>query len=255
MEGGLRDAWPPRPPRCPLPTHSTPRRYSTPADTQAGDLGANDTAFLFNWHPLLMTGALALFAEAALTFRAPLVRATPRPARKAAHAAAHATGLVLAAAGVAAAVASHVLKRPEPIPNLYSPHALVGAAACCLLLLQAALGAAAFLSAAASPDARAAFAPAHRLAGRAALGAGVAAALMGLAEKSAFVQVAGHAPVRSAKVALPVTVALCLASLGGCLVVVLGSSGSDGRAGNSGDGRVEADGGGGSYSLGASDEL
>ena len=166
-----------------------------PSPTDAG--GGNDTGALFNWHPLLMAAALASWTEAALQFTSPAAGVLasrdappPRAARKAAHAVLHTVASVAAVGGVVAAWRSHTLKLPVPIPNLYSPHALAGAAALTAALVQAGLGAAAFVwPGARAPHPRAAFGRAHAAAGRGVLVATVAAALAGFAEKTAFVQV------------------------------------------------------------------
>lgn len=196
----------------------------------------NSTMALFNWHPISMIIALAAWTEAALQYVSPLAGAfSPAPpgraARKAAHAVLHSVATVAAIGGLAAAWRSHTLKRPTPIPNLYSPHALAGAAALTAALAQAALGAAAFLwPGATAPHPRAAFGRAHAAAGRGVLVATAAAAVAGFAEKTAFVQLGkglAGGQLRSAVVALPAAAAVC-AAVGVAAAVAILSSGDRG---------------------------
>jgi hypothetical protein len=178
---------------------------------------ANDTGKLFNWHPLLMIVAVCAWSEAALQYVSPAAGffasgdAVPRSARKLAHACLHGVATLAALGGVAAAWRSHTLKRPDPIPNLYSPHALVGFTTLLAALAQAAIGALSFLwPGAARPHPRAALGAAHAAFGRGILTATAAAAVGGLAEKTAFVQVKGlaGAGLRGAAVALPAAAAV-----------------------------------------------
>lgn len=49
-----------------------------------------------------------------------------RPQRKQLHAALHSLALACIIGAIAAAISSHTLKRPDPIPNFYSPHSWLG---------------------------------------------------------------------------------------------------------------------------------
>jgi len=49
-----------------------------------------------------------------------------RPQRKQLHATLHSLALVCIVGAIAAAISSHTLKRPDPIPNFYSPHSWLG---------------------------------------------------------------------------------------------------------------------------------
>ncbi len=49
-----------------------------------------------------------------------------RPQRKQLHAALHSLALACIIGAIAAAISSHTRKRPDPIPNFYSPHSWLG---------------------------------------------------------------------------------------------------------------------------------
>mmetsp|Transcript_35548 Transcript_35548/g.84201 ORF Transcript_35548/g.84201 Transcript_35548/m.84201 type:complete len:274 (-) Transcript_35548:1326-2147(-) len=107
----------------------------------ATDPGVNDTSPIFNWHPLLMSVAVPIFlSEAVVSYRTwgttGFGPAEPRPRRKALHVSLHAAAVVLMSAAVLAAVKSHTMKLPAPIPNLYSAHSWLGVTALSMLGLQ-----------------------------------------------------------------------------------------------------------------------
>ena len=56
-----------------------------------------------------------------------------RPAKKFLHASLHTSALVCVVLAVIAAILSHTLKRPTPIPNFYSAHSWLGLATLMLL--------------------------------------------------------------------------------------------------------------------------
>lgn len=100
--------------------------------------GTNDTGQIFNWHPLLVTLAFPLLmAEAVLAYRAPLAPLPPhRAVRKAYHGSLQASAAVAAILAVSAAIVSHTHKLPDPIPNFYSAHSVLGATVTLLLVVQ-----------------------------------------------------------------------------------------------------------------------
>lgn len=105
--------------------------------------GSNSTSRLFNWHPILMVfGYVVCMGEALSAYAAPALPggATERPARKAYHAALHSLALVAAGLGLVAALLSHSLARPTPIPDFYSAHSVVGLVALFCFLAQARAG-------------------------------------------------------------------------------------------------------------------
>ena len=176
-----------------------------------------------------MTTAIALWCEGALQFQSPLFGAAscgnsgvappPRPVRKTLHAFLHSLATAAAFAGFSAAWLSHSKKLPNPIPHVYSPHAVLGLAALLLLVAQLSLGVAAFLWPRAAPALREGFRKTHALFGASSLMLALCAALAGLAEKAAFLVVAGKQPVRGSAVALPAAASIFLAV--GVLAVVL----------------------------------
>ena len=132
--------------------------------TPKGD--GNDTGLLFNWHPLLMTLAfIVCMGEAVLAYKAPVLRLSDRPARKTWHVTMHTAAFVLGSLGIVAAIQSHNLKRPNPVPNFYSTHSFLGLLVCSMLVLQASLGMMAFVAPRWSVQTRQEFRPVHGFAG------------------------------------------------------------------------------------------
>ena len=111
------------------------------APTATSD-GGNDTSPVFNWHPLVMVLAFpVLMGEALLAYRDPAPTGiVSRPAKKVYHVSLQIAALTLALLGFVAALRSHTLKRPTPIPNFYSPHSFLGLAVLLLLLVQVGAG-------------------------------------------------------------------------------------------------------------------
>lgn len=150
---------------------------------------ATDTSGIFNWHPLLMSLAFpVLMAEAVLAYRAPLGPALERPQRKQLHATLHTLALICIVGGVAAAISSHTLKRPDPIPNFYSPHSWLGLTTLSVILAQYLVGLYVYLFPKVAIRNRRAMAPIHQFFGRAAFTAGLATMAVGIQEKTTFVQ-------------------------------------------------------------------
>lgn len=178
--------------------------------------GANDTGGVFNWHPLLMLIAFPLaMAEAVLAYRAPLAPAAlpDRPARKTLHAALHSLAAVAAILGLIAAIKSHTLKRPDPVPNFYSVHSWLGLCVLMAFLAQFCLGFAAYLVPKWSQANRAAFGPVHAALGLTVFFGGVATAMTGLQEKTTFVQLFGRPGVTATVMRMPALLGVLLAAL------------------------------------------
>lgn len=142
----------------------------------SADGASNDTGALFNWHPTLLTIAFPLLmGEAILAYRAPLLNTRgDRGAAKAYHAALQAAALVCVVLGVTAAFKSHTLKKPVPIPNLYSSHSWLGLAVLALLAAQFGAGVAAYLWPKLALPQRRALGPIHAFFGKATFAAGLA---------------------------------------------------------------------------------
>uniref|UniRef100_A0A061R6V7 Cytochrome b-561 n=1 Tax=Tetraselmis sp. GSL018 TaxID=582737 RepID=A0A061R6V7_9CHLO len=186
----------------------------------ATDPGVNDTSPIFNWHPLLMSVAVPIFlSEAVVSYRTwgttGFGPAEPRPRRKALHVSLHAAAVVLMSAAVLAAVKSHTMKLPAPIPNLYSAHSWLGVTALSMLGLQAFVGAWAYLFPGWSWDARRGLAPWHGFLGRATYTAALAAMATGLQEKASLLQLGAGAAVRGPLLLLPAVAVVLLALTGG----------------------------------------
>jgi cytochrome b-561 len=187
-----------------------------------GDPGANDTSALFNWHPLLMTAAfVGCMAEAIMTYSTTPssvscdschIPATNRPAKKLVHASLHCSCLVLSLLGIAAAIRSHTLKRPAPMPNFYSTHSYLGILACCMMSGQLVVGFLAYAAPRWSLPSRQAFSPLHRFFGGATFVVGMTTAMVGLQEKTTFLQLAQHPSVRGGAMQLPAFLQVVLAA-------------------------------------------
>jgi len=151
--------------------------------------GTNDTNQLFNWHPVLMTLAFAVFmSEALLAYASPLLSSWSRPARKRVHYLCHGAAGVCAAFGLVAVFQSHNLKLPTPMANLYSAHSYLGLMAVCLFAAQFGFGLVAYLYPQLSLQYRQALGPVHRFGGMAVWGLGLAAMATGFVEKTTFLQ-------------------------------------------------------------------
>jgi cytochrome b-561 len=155
----------------------------------SADGRSNDTNGIFNWHPILMTlGFVVFMTEALLAYKAPWSDASTRAARKTSHWAFHSLAALCVLFGLIAVFNSHNLKRPEPMPNLYSAHSCLGLFTVALAAFQFALGCAAYLWPKFSLATRVALGPIHRFLGLATWCLGLAAAATGLQEKTTFLQ-------------------------------------------------------------------
>jgi len=153
----------------------------------------NDTGPVFNWHPLLMSLAFPVFmSEAMLAYRRPLAKDLDRGQRKMLHAALHSAAIFCIIFGIVAAFQSHSLKKPVPIPQLYSPHSYLGMLTFIMSLLQYLAGLGGFLLPKMSAPQRAALSPLHMYLGRATYVLGLATMTVGIQEKTTFIQMGSH---------------------------------------------------------------
>lgn len=106
------------------------------------DSNKNNTNQLFNWHPLcIFLGYVVFMTEAILAYTTfPLsklsrlmiikhqkeLRSDCRRWRKWIHAGLHSWTVLFLAGALAAVFQSHLLKKPNPIDNFYSPHSYLG---------------------------------------------------------------------------------------------------------------------------------
>mmetsp|Transcript_446 Transcript_446/g.904 ORF Transcript_446/g.904 Transcript_446/m.904 type:complete len:290 (-) Transcript_446:378-1247(-) len=155
----------------------------------------NDTGKLFNWHPILMTMAFAVFmAEAVLTYQAPLISSLSRESRKRVHWVMHSAAALCILFGLIAVFKSHSLKLPVPMADLYSPHSLLGLTVVIMAVAQAVVGVVAYLYPKISLSQRLALGPVHHYFGMAIWVMGLAAMATGLQEKVTFTQLLKPVP-------------------------------------------------------------
>eukprot|EP00887_Chlorella_sp_A99_P006704 scaffold3.g6704.t1 len=179
--------------------------------------GGNDTSGIFNWHPILMTLAFpVLMGEALLAYRAPLAVTNPRDRQlcKMWHFGLQTAAVVLCEFGAVAAFQSHNRKRPDPIPNLYSAHSLLGVTVLALLGLQFAVGTFSYLWPKLSLSRRRALGPLHAFLGKSVFVLGLAAMAVGIQEKTTFVQLGQKPALFSPAMRLPAVLQLLLAFTG-----------------------------------------
>jgi len=173
--------------------------------------GANDTSGVFNWHPLFMTFSFVIcMGEAVLAYKRPLLPLNGRPARKAWHVALHTLALISGTFGIIATIKSHTLKRPDAIPNFYSVHSWLGVFVCCLVLTQFSLGFLAYVAPKWSQINREAFGAVHAYLGLSTFLAGLATMIVGIQEKTTFVQLLAKPGVTAAVMRLPAFIGLCI---------------------------------------------
>ncbi|KAG7673706.1 hypothetical protein Ndes2437B_g01868 [Nannochloris sp. 'desiccata'] len=173
--------------------------------------GANDTSGVFNWHPLLMTFSFVVcMGEAVLAYKRPVLPLPDRSARKAWHVALHTLALVSGTFGITAAIKSHTLKRPDAIPNFYSVHSWFGLFICCLVLAQFSLGLLAYIVPKWSQPNREAFGAFHAYLGLSTFLGGLATMIVGVQEKTTFVQLLAKPGVTAVVMRLPAFIGLCI---------------------------------------------
>eukprot|EP00890_Picochlorum_soloecismus_P004081 jgi/Picsp_1/4674/NSC_02043-R1_cytochrome b561 len=177
------------------------------------DVETNDTSQLFNWHPILMTLAyVGCMAEAILSYSTPLLkRLSDRRVCKAVHAGLHVLATILAVVGITAAYKSHTLKKPVPMPNFYSTHSFLGVLSMCMVLGQIALGTLAFLYPQWPLSDRQAFSPLHKFFGAATFMLGTVTVMVGVQEKTTFLQLVQKPGVRSGMMFIPAILQILIA--------------------------------------------
>lgn len=115
-----------------------------------------------------------------------LTHPTPAPCthhrewRKKVHWSLHTAAAVCILFGLTAAFQSHNLKRPVPIPNLYSPHSLLGLTTVLMATLQFCVGLGCYLAPKAPLHHRVALGPVHRFMGQATWLCGLASIAVGV---------------------------------------------------------------------------
>jgi len=178
------------------------------------ETGANDTFGIFNWHPLLMTLAfVGVMTEAILTYSSPLIHISGdnRLLKKYVHGGLHLVAVVLTVLGIVAAIQSHTLKKPMAMANFYSTHSFLGILTCFMMVGQVVLGCMAYMFPQWSLSERQAFSPVHKFFGGATFCVGMATLMVGLQEKTTFLQLVKHPSVRSGIMQIPAFMQVFLA--------------------------------------------
>ncbi|KAK9789944.1 hypothetical protein WJX73_007091 [Symbiochloris irregularis] len=181
-----------------------------------------DTSRIFNWHPILNTLGFAVFmSEALLAYQAPAAT-LDRGGQKFVHVVMHSLALACFIFALIAAVLSHTLKEPVPIPNFYSAHSWLGLAVYIAVLLQALAGMGAFLFPKLPPKKRAELAPIHTFLGRCIYVLGLANMAVGIQEKASLTQLGkklSNLSLRQPIMTLPAALLPLLAALGVLVLV------------------------------------
>ena len=139
----------------------------------------------FNWHPLLMTiGMIYLYGNAILIYR--LFQNQDKKILKLVHAFLMICIFVLAVIGLKAVFDSHILAKPDPIPDLFSLHSWMGLVTVILFLAQWIIGLMTFLFPGLSLNIRSSYLPLHVFFGLAIFVSCCATALLGITEKAIF---------------------------------------------------------------------
>lgn len=170
------------------------------------ETGENVTSGIFNWHPILMTLAfVGAMAEAILTYSSPLIpiAGENRLLKKYVHGSLHLGAVVLTVLGIVAAIQSHTLKKPVAMPNFYSTHSFLGILTCLMMVGQMVLGCMAYLFPQWSLPERQAFSPVHKFFGGATFCVGMATIMVGIQEKTTFLQLVKQPGVRSGIMQIP----------------------------------------------------
>lgn len=176
--------------------------------------GANDTFGIFNWHPLLMTLAfVGAMTEAILTYSSPLIhiQRDNRVLKKYVHGSLHVVALLLTVLGIVAAIQSHTLKAPMPMSNFYSTHSFLGILTCIMMIGQIAFGCMAYVFPQWSLPERQSFSHVHKFFGGATFCVGMGTIMVGLQEKTTFLQLVQHPSVRSGIMQIPAFMQIFLA--------------------------------------------
>lgn len=190
----------------------------SPVVHDPADPSTNDTSALFNWHPLLMmlafvgcmTEAIMVYSTApsSLGYHIP---ESNRPLKKLVHGVLQCAALLLSVLGIVAAIMSHTLKEPTPMPNFYSTHSALGVLTLVMMVGQGVLGMMAYVAPQWSLHARQAFSPMHRFFGGATFVVGMATVMVGVQEKTTFLQLVQHPQVRAGIMQIPALLQVCIA--------------------------------------------
>jgi len=176
------------------------------------ETGANDTFGIFNWHPILMTLAfVGCMGEAILTYSSPIVPISDRKTKKYVHASLNSAACVFTVLGIVAAIQSHTLKKPMPMSNFYSTHSYLGVLTCVMMICQIVLGFMAYLFPQWSLSERQAFSPLHKFFGGATFVVGMMTVMVGLQEKTTFLQLVQHPSVRAGIMQIPAILQVLMA--------------------------------------------
>ncbi|ESO82470.1 hypothetical protein LOTGIDRAFT_236962 [Lottia gigantea] len=152
---------------------------------QQGFAWQSNPGLEFNYHPLFMViGMIFLYSDAILAYR--VFRNDKKMYIKLLHAGMQITALIFVAVGLKAVFDSHNLKKPDPIPNLYTLHSWLGLITVILFGLQWVGGFATFLFPKAGMATRIMALPHHQFWGIAILCFAAATACMGITEKCIF---------------------------------------------------------------------
>jgi len=180
---------------------------------KAIDAETNDTSQLFNWHPIVMALAyIGCMAEAILSYSTPLSKKlADRKVCKIVHAGLHVLATILAVLGVTAAIKSHTLKKPVPMPNFYSTHSFLGVLSMCMAFGQIVFGTLAFLYPQWPLSDRQAFSPLHKFFGAATFLVGMVTIMLGVQEKTTFLQLVKKPGVRSGIMFIPAMLQILIA--------------------------------------------
>jgi len=170
---------------------------------------------VFNFHPLFMViGFVFMYGDAILVYR--VFRNNRKLTVKIMHVCMHVLALIFTVLGLKAAFDSHNLRNP-PLPNLFSLHSWVGLTAVVLFALQWVMGFVSFFFPKLPDEARAIYLRLHTTWGVVIFVLGVAAALMGIQEKSGF----GKYNQLAGREVLGNFVGLALLAFGVCVVLLV----------------------------------
>ena len=182
-------------------------RFFTAELVKGGD---RDTKKLFNSHPLLMVLAYVVcMSEAILAYKAPIssMLIPLRWQRKLIHAVMHTLAAIFIVMGLYSAFQSHNLAVP-PIPNMYSLHSYVGLATAIATLAQYTASVLVFYIPGMSYRVRTFLMPIHLKLGVLVYAAGIATILVGIQEKSTFLQTLGKKYVYGSEIQTGVALGL-----------------------------------------------
>jgi cytochrome b-561 len=189
-----------------------------PVVRDPADPTTNDTSTVFNWHPLLMMLAfVGCMTEAIMTYSTTgsswsfHIPESNRPLKKIVHGVLHGVALVLSLLGILAAIRSHTMKLPSPMPNFYTTHSYLGVLTVCMMVAQMTVGILAYVAPQWSLPARQAFSPIHRFFGGATFVVGMATVMVGVQEKTTFLQLVQHPGVRGGIMQVPAFLQVVLA--------------------------------------------